>query len=589
MSFETARTARALLIGLGVTLLLTAVFLPTDWYGELPQIGEDLPEPAIKGVSLVRWCFAIEGLLVLWFAARRSREEAVSAPVIEARPPLGRDLERPVVWLAAITLLALALRIFRLDSDLWLDEIASVLTYQAMSPFHVVTAYISANNHLLNTLLVKGSTFALGSTEIAIRLPAVLFGVLGIPAQYLLARVVLHRRESVAAAFLLAISYHHIFFSQNARGYTAYLLFAAAGTFFFLKLLSRQRRSDQILYVVSMLLCLASALYGWFVMAGHALVLGAISLRLLGKRVSAYSRLRTPLGSLAVLGLLGFHLNASIVPQVYAYFVHAFRTEATGYPAFSIELLNELSRGIAAGFGRSLLVVGVAAAVGVLAFVICLRVRPLYFMILVSPLLVTAGFLIVRGLPVTPRLFAWGLPVTFLMAPMATAELGQRLAGSRLATTLPLRWLGQQGLLQGTCVAFCFLAAASLPTYYRTPKQPTRESLAWVVDQMKEGDVLATAYLAEWGVRFYGSSWDLEEGESYHVNRTVEALRQVEDINVGRRIWLLTTFSRALSLDRPELNKHIHDQYQPVRTFPATVRDGEITVWVTPSTGISAE
>lgn len=572
--------ARILLIVCAMALLWTAIFLPTGWYEDLPQSREDVPEPPIKGVSLVRLCFAIEGLLLLWLAIRAPRKGVSSASVIQETPPLGSDLEHPVVWLTAITLLALVLRIYRLDSDLWLDEITTALNYREMSPLHILTAYISSNNHLLNTLLMKWSISAFGPSENAIRLPAVCFGVLGIPAQYLLARIALHRREAMAAAFLLAISYHHIFFSQNARGYTAFLLWASLGTFFFLRLLSRHRRSDQVFYVLSMFLCLASALYGWFVFAGHVLVLGAVWLWLLRKRKSVIPWLKTPLASLALLGLLGFHLNASIVPQVYAYVGHVYRTQATGYSAFSLELLRELNRGIAAGFGQSLLLAVAAGVVGVPAFFYCMKKRPVYFLTLVSPLFVTGGFLIVKGLQVSPRFFAWGLPVTFLVVPMVAEGLGRSLAASRLATIVPLRWVGQKGLLLLVTLAFCLLSAASLPSYYRTPKQPTRESLQWVLDQMREGDVLATAYLAEWGLRFYGPSRELEEGKSFHVTRSAEALKQVEEENVGKRIWLMSTFSRALALDRPDLNQHIHDHYRPVRTFPATVGDGEITVWV---------
>src|SRR5262249_38688261 len=130
--------------------------------------------------------------------------------------PLGEGLRRPALLVAAATVLAAGLRLYGLGSDLWVDEITTVLAYQNTSPFHVLTAYTSSNNHLLNTLLMKASVSALGVTEWAVRLPAVLLGIACIPAQYGLARLALGRRESVLAALLLAVSQHHIFFSQNA-------------------------------------------------------------------------------------------------------------------------------------------------------------------------------------------------------------------------------------------------------------------------------------------------------------------------------------------------------------------------------------
>ncbi len=62
-----------------------------------------------------------------------------------------------------------------------------------------------------------------GAQEWAIRLPSVIFGTATIPAIYWVSRQALSRRASLCVALLLAVSYHHIFFSQNARGYTAYV------------------------------------------------------------------------------------------------------------------------------------------------------------------------------------------------------------------------------------------------------------------------------------------------------------------------------------------------------------------------------
>ena len=59
---------------------------------------------------------------------------------------------------------------------------------------------------------------------------AVLFGIATVPALYWLARPIMKGWQALAVAFLTAVSYHHVWFSQNARGYSAYLLFCVLAT-----------------------------------------------------------------------------------------------------------------------------------------------------------------------------------------------------------------------------------------------------------------------------------------------------------------------------------------------------------------------
>lgn len=51
-------------------------------------------------------------------------------------------------------------------------------------------------------------------------------GTACIPAAYWLARFALTRWQALSVALLVAVSYHLVFFSQNARGYTAHIFFS---------------------------------------------------------------------------------------------------------------------------------------------------------------------------------------------------------------------------------------------------------------------------------------------------------------------------------------------------------------------------
>src|SRR5262245_29910067 len=231
-------TRKRVLVGAAALLLVVGALLP-----KLSPAG---------GARVLALGFAVEGTVLLLIALLGLRWPPVApGDLLVLEPPDGEEARRPILWLLAITAVAAALRAYGIGSDLWLDEITTVLDYRNVSAFQIVTTYTSSNNHLLNTLMVQAMVRAFGPAEWAVRFPAAAFGIAGIPAAYALARVALRRRESLLAAFLVAVSYHHIFFSQNGRGYTALLFWSTLGTLFFLRGLTRDRARDWVLYVLS--------------------------------------------------------------------------------------------------------------------------------------------------------------------------------------------------------------------------------------------------------------------------------------------------------------------------------------------------
>ncbi|HEX7251291.1 MAG TPA: glycosyltransferase family 39 protein [Thermoanaerobaculia bacterium] len=539
-----------------------------------------------EGARVLALGFAVEGtiLLLVGFSGLRWPSVA-SGDLLKLSPPDGEDARRPMLWLGAIVLVAAAFRLYGLGSDLWLDEITTVLDYRNVSAFQVLTTYTSSNNHLLNTLMVQAMVSVFGPAEWAVRFPAVVFGVAGIPAVFALARVALRSRESLLAAFLLAVSYHHIFFSQNSRGYTALLFWSSLGTLFFIRGLTRDLPRDWVLYILSMSLAVATVLYGIFVIAGHVLAWGVGLLVLRRQGARGWPLTRRLLLAWSALGLLCLHLYASVLTQVSAYANTIYRTAAVGYRLFSMEYLQELVRGTAAGFGGIAIAVALAAAaVGGFGVLLFARRHFFYAFTLVAPLLATAGFLIVRNLRFSPRFFLWILPVAWIFA------VG---AGASLAAWLRARNLVGASKRPGFSRAVVPLAAAllavlsllSLPTYYRVPKQPNRASLSWVLSRRKPGEPIVAAYLAKWGLRFYGPRQGIVEGEAFFPVSEPGELQKIESDSRGRTIWLLTTFPRALRLEYPELDRYIHEHYREQAHFPATIGDGEISVFTRDTSG----
>lgn len=132
-----------------------------------------------------------------------------------------RLLRQDWVVLVALTALAAALRLYQLNAPLWYDEILTLVDYVRLPLGQIVSTYESLNNHILFSLQSHLSVAAFGESPWAVRLPAALFGIATVPLLWVIVRYAGASRVFAAvAAALLALNYHHIWFSQNARGYT---------------------------------------------------------------------------------------------------------------------------------------------------------------------------------------------------------------------------------------------------------------------------------------------------------------------------------------------------------------------------------
>ena len=146
---------------------------------------------------------------------------------------LDRGVARPWSHLVLVVLLVgLIARLPGLNSDLWIDEIFTFLNMA--QPFgRIDTPTGSAENHILYTILASFSSAILGPSPFALRVPAVIFGLLMIWATMELARLIGSRREALVVGLLAAVSYHAVWFSQNARGYIGIMFFFTAASALF--------------------------------------------------------------------------------------------------------------------------------------------------------------------------------------------------------------------------------------------------------------------------------------------------------------------------------------------------------------------
>lgn len=568
---------RLALLGLSLGLALAAVLFPTGWYEAMPRAA-DLPPRMIEGTTLLRLTFLIEALLVAGFAVTCWSPDP-EPDVIGVRPashdPDGDDLSRKqaLVLLSIVFVVGVVLRVFRLELDLWLDEIATVSMYAARPMLEIYGSYLSPGNHLLNSLLIRASSLVFGVSEWSVRLPAVLLGAATIPVMYWAARLAMSRAASVGAALLLAVSYHHIFFSQNARGYSGYLLFVLLSSALLASVLRRGSFARWTGYVFATALGFAALMTTAFALVAQVMV-GAAALWLRRRRGIP---LRPLLERLAIafgaVGLLAFQIYAVAIPDVVAIYPTVFNVQGSGYVFFSREFLAEIARGLSAGFALGIAALPLLAVAGG-GFIILFRRSWVLAASLLLSVAVTVVFLLVRGQSIAPRLLLAGLPLAILSC-MATVDA---IARSRrrpgFLTRVPSRVLAL-----GLSAILAVASALTLPAYYSAPKQPYRQAIRHLeTTKTAQSDVIVI-YPAVGGFRYYLRQEAVPDSLAYHfVNTMADYDFALQSGDAGRQL-LATTLFRVLRSSTPLLAERVEREWVPVKTFRGTLGDGNVMVW----------
>lgn len=153
--------------------------------------------------------------------------------------------------LLVLTIAGAWLRLSHLGAkSLWLDEGATVALIRASwQHFAWVWWHGEANLQTIYFLLMRG-WIHLGDSETWLRLPSVLFGIAAIPLLYFVARKFMTAEPALAAAALLAFSPSHVYYSQEARGYTLAIVMVLLSTYFFVRAVEQCQRRDWAWWMV---------------------------------------------------------------------------------------------------------------------------------------------------------------------------------------------------------------------------------------------------------------------------------------------------------------------------------------------------
>lgn len=471
----------------------------------------------------------------------------------------------PLLLLSALLLVATLLRLYRLGDEPWLDEIDTHLRVSHLGLAQLATTYPSQNQHVLYSLLARLSIDLLGDSPAALRVPALLFGVLGIAATYAVGCALLSRREALAGAALLAVSEIHVWFSQNARGYTALLFFTMASTVVLLRALASDRRREWLAYGGTVALGCWVHLTMLFVVAGHAILVLRRLLLPSPARGAATSRvrLRGPVLGFAVAAIATALLYAPIARDVLLVTGHEGRSGRVAEWSSAGWALREIIARVSDALPRPWVMI-VALACAVAGLVRCARQQRLLLELLVVPLAIGLAVVLGMGHHVWPRLFFFASGFAALIVGTGAIALGE-------ATALRIGAAPRTARHAGSAAAVLLAAsvALGLPGAYG-PKQRFAEAVALVERLARPGDVVLTEGRASFVVRrALGRKW-----------RKMRTAAQLERLRAQpSRTWLVGAFPPQLRGERPRLARAIDEHFELIARFDGTLRGGEVLVW----------
>jgi uncharacterized membrane protein len=464
--------------------------------------------------------------------------------------------------LAIMLAAALLLRLHGLDYGLWYDEIRTHVQYMGMPFGEIITTYDSENNHVLFTILARASYGLFNENPWSIRLPAVLFGVASIWVLYLLARQVGSVREALLSAALLTVSYHHIWFSQNARGYIGLLFWTIAASWLFLRSIREKTRFLWLLYALSAALGVYTHMTMIFVVIGHFVVY--LTLIIFEKHRLGRQGLEGLLFGFFMAGFLTLFLYALVLPQIFTTIGEHSNVSAWKNPLWTIV---EFANGIRVGFASTILAIGALFLVGagLLSFA---RKDPAILGFLFIPAFTGAAVVMFMGHPLWPRFFFFTMGFGILLIVRGTTIFGQ-IIGERFK----LDSRGCAILATGLCSALIIASIISLPRAY-APKQDYGGALSFVIKHKEPGDAVLTVGLTRFPyTSFYKTDWKEVESQDEIISASTHA----------KRIWLLYTLPLHLKGEYPEIMNIVERNFKVVKKFYGTLNDGTIYVCLSES------
>jgi uncharacterized membrane protein len=180
---------------------------------------------------------------------RQSIADAVDVTAVDSPLKGGPDIgmRRLVVGLTGVAVL---LRLLA-GRGLWLDEATSV--HQARLPFMAMlqNIYTDDNHPPLHHIVLWLDIRLVGDSELALRLPSVVFGALLVPMLFITGRALFGRRVGAIAAAIGAVAPIAVWYGQEARMYSQFMLLSLVSVYALIRILRSGEKRFWALFTLS--------------------------------------------------------------------------------------------------------------------------------------------------------------------------------------------------------------------------------------------------------------------------------------------------------------------------------------------------
>lgn len=139
------------------------------------------------------------------------------------------------MWILFIV--AFSIRLISLDQSLWLDEATTANVVRSYDFSQIITLFSRFDFHPpFYYFFMKAWSTMFGTSEVALRMPSVIFSLLGGYMVYLIGRKLRSENIGFWAAVFFLFNPLIMYYSQEARMYTMATFFLSAAFYFYLKL-----------------------------------------------------------------------------------------------------------------------------------------------------------------------------------------------------------------------------------------------------------------------------------------------------------------------------------------------------------------
>jgi len=559
-----------LLILLGAILIAAAIAFSSAAYA--PFLTGSSAKDLTWGAPLFRALLLFHGLLLVGIGFYRHRLIEKTAATGEFEAAVEKPKTHFSVWLALLALssLALGLRLWNLNSDLWVDEVLTLVDYARQPLGEIVTSFPNQNQHMFYSVLARAAFDVFGESAWALRLPSVLFGVGSIWALFFLARKLLGVKEALLASALMTVSYHHIWFSQNARGYMGLLFFTLLATWFWFEALESGRWRWYLGYSAAIVLGMWIHMTMAFVVAAHGLVYLILLLlpRFGGDENKTFSIERRaglkPFAAWFLSVTVTLHLYALALPEFLRVGLHEESKNSEWTNPFWV--LTETIQNLSIGFAGVAVVLAGGAFVA-FGWLSLFRKNRRAAVLMVLPPIFAGTLMLALGHNLFPRFFFFAMGFGLLIVVHGLVELPRFAA--HFVGALKERKFAVSAAGVALVVLMILVSLTTVPRNYALPKQDFSGAREYVEKRRLPDDAIVAVSIAGmmYGKLFAPEWLTAEEGVD---------LEKIEKKN--GKLWLVYTLSPEIKAFHPELWQMIEKDYEVVEVFPGTLNGGEIYV-----------